>query len=177
MQTSKQEVWLRGPVTGVIPELQGIVHALLQAREEVEELMVNFPSSLLWIRLGGLASPGFHLQHMRGVLDRLFTYARNEALSEQQFMQLKQEGINTHPALKTSDLLTLLFKQIDQAVDELKSVDHSILHESRRVGRAGLPSTVMGLFVHAAEHTMRHLGQLLVTAKLIIHQHTHLRKQ
>ena len=80
----KPEVWLRGPLDGVPALLQPVAHALLQAREEINELMIGFPEELLWEKLAGMASPGFHLQHLAGVLDRLFTYARNEQLLEQQ---------------------------------------------------------------------------------------------
>ena len=74
------EVWLRGPVAGVPPPLQPVAHALLQAREEVEGLMQDFPEPKLWEKPAGVASVGFHLQHFAGVLSRLFTYARGESL-------------------------------------------------------------------------------------------------
>jgi hypothetical protein len=81
---SKAEVWLRGPLDGIPALLQPVAHALLQAREEVNELMLNFPDALLWEKPAGMASVGFHLQHMAGVLDRLYTYARAEQLNQQQ---------------------------------------------------------------------------------------------
>jgi hypothetical protein len=69
------EVWLRGPLNGIPALLQPVAHALLQAREEVNEMMDGFPENMLWQKVAGMASPGFHLQHLTGVLDRLFTYA------------------------------------------------------------------------------------------------------
>src|ERR1700679_551950 len=88
----KPEVWLRGAEDGIPPLLQPVAHALLQAREEVNEMMEGFPSVLLWEKPAGLASPGFHLQHLAGVLDRLFTYARGEQLAQQQLAYLAGEG-------------------------------------------------------------------------------------
>src|SRR5215213_4826524 len=87
------DVWLRGPLSGISFYLQPIAHALLQAKEEVSELMKDFPEEKLWVKPGGLASPGFHLQHLSGVLDRLFTYANGQALSSQQLQAFKEEGI------------------------------------------------------------------------------------
>ena len=87
-----REVWLRGPLPGFPPLLQPIAHALMQAREEVVTLMRDFPEDKRWERPAGVASVGFHLQHLTGVLDRLFTYARNESLSPGQLADLAAEG-------------------------------------------------------------------------------------
>ncbi len=94
-QTDTREVWLRGPLPGVPPLLQPVGHALLQAREEVIASMQGFPEAHLWDRPAGVASVGFHLQHLAGVLDRLFTYARGVALSPQQLDALAREGQST----------------------------------------------------------------------------------
>jgi hypothetical protein len=147
--------------------LQPVAHALLQAREEVEAVMAGFPEELLWSRPGGVASVGFHLQHLRGVLDRLFTYARGEALNPDQLNALKAEGVPS-PDLRVSVaiLLDAFRRQVDRALAELRSIDERTLTASRPVGRSQLPSTVLGLLVHAAEHVQRHVGQLLVTVRV-----------
>ena len=158
------EVWLRGPHPGVPELLQPVAHCLLQAREEVIELMVDFPEELLWEKPGGLASPGFHLQHLTGVLNRPFTYAKGAELSEDQFRYLKHEG------LKTGSLFSLtrsFYEQVEDCIEALKKTDPGQLTETRYVGRAKIPSTTLGLLFHAAEHTTRHLGQLLVTVKTL----------
>ena len=90
------EVWLRGPLPDVPALLQPVAHALLQAREEIYELMKDFPEILLWERPAGVASVGFHLQHLTGVLDRLFTYAQGHALSAAQLQYLAAEGATEH---------------------------------------------------------------------------------
>lgn len=164
----KPEVWLRGPIDGIPPLLQPVAHALLQAREEINEMMAGFPGELLWERPAGMASPGFHLQHLTGVLDRLFTYARGEALTEQQLTYLANEGKGT---VELSLLLENFNKQVDIAIKQLSETDEAILTQARGVGRAQIPSTVIGLLVHAAEHTMRHTGQLLVTVKFLVQAH------
>jgi uncharacterized damage-inducible protein DinB len=162
------EVWLRGPLPAVPPLLQPVAHALLQAREEVTEFMANFPAEKLAERPLGLASVGFHLRHLTGVLDRTFTYARGEALSEMQLAYLAAEGQPpTHPGA-VQELVQAFARQVDRALVQLENTPAATLPDWRGVGRAQLPSTVIGLLVHAAEHTTRHVGQLLVTSKLLM---------
>ena len=160
------EVWLRGPVSGVPPLLQPVVHALLQAREEVNALMIGFPSYLLWEKPFGVASVGFHLQHLTGVLDRLLTYANGNGLSPEQLKSLSTEG-TPDPAISISDLINAFYQQVDKAISQLQHTAERSLTEPRVVGRAQLPSTVIGLLTHAAEHTMRHTGQLTVTVRVV----------
>ncbi|GAB2561541.1 DinB family protein [Spirosoma areae] len=170
MQTPPEtrEVWLRGPLPDMPPLLQPIAHALMQAREEVHALMRDFPESLLWERPAGIASVGFHLQHLSGVLDRLFTYARQETLSPEQLAALTSEGKPDMATLSVQVLVRRFDEQVEQALVQLRTTDESTLTEVRVVGRAQLPSTVIGLLTHAAEHTMRHVGQLSVTARVVI---------
>ena len=165
--SSLPEVWLRGPIDGISPYLQPVAHALLEAKEEVAGFMNGFPDDLLWERPAGVASPGFHLQHLRGVLDRLFTYAEGNPLSPAQLEQLKTETKPQKENVSTKELVAAFQQQVDLSVARLKSFDEPTLTAHRGVGRAHLPSTVLGLLFHSAEHTMRHTGQLLVTAKLL----------
>lgn len=168
MSSKLPEVWLRGTLPTIPSLLQPVAHALLQANEEVQELMKDFPNSLLWEKLAGLASVGFHLQHLTGVLDRLFTYAKGGALSESQFDALKREGDATLSQTSVEDLVKAFDTQVQKSIKELEGVEEESILEVRYVGRAQLPSTVQGLLFHAAEHTMRHVGQLLVTAKILM---------
>jgi uncharacterized damage-inducible protein DinB len=160
------EVWLRGPVDGVPPLLQPVAHALLQAREEVERLMLGYPDALLWQRPAGLASAGFHLQHLAGVLDRLFTYARGEPLSGAQRAHLAAEAEPPAAGDGGRVLVEAFGEAVERSLAQLRATDERTLTEPRAVGRARLPSTVLGLLVHAAEHTQRHVGQLLVTVRV-----------
>jgi hypothetical protein len=146
--------------------VQPVAHALLQAREEVSAIMEDFPEELLWTRPGGVASAGFHLQHLVGILDRLFTYARGGALTATQLEYLKREGSVSSPAESARDLVSAFQRQVEHSLNELRTLDVGILKEPRFVGRRRLPSTVLGLLFHAAEHTQRHVGQLLVTIRV-----------
>ncbi|GGH06592.1 DinB family protein [Mucilaginibacter phyllosphaerae] len=161
------EVWLRGPLTGIPALLQPVAHALLQAREELNDLMTGFPDELLWGDVAGMASPGFHLQHLAGVLNRLFTYARGEALTAEQLNYLHAEGKPTTKTYTVMQLVDVFNKQVDDALMQLSKTDETTLTDFRGVGRGQLPSTIMGLYTHSAEHTMRHLGQLMVTVAVL----------
>jgi len=163
----KREVWLRGPVEGIPPLLQPVAHTLLQAREEVNALMAGFPEVFLWVKPAGMAAPAFHLQHFTGILDRLFTYARGEMLSEAQLAYLSAEGRETTQESDAAILIQRFNLQVDKALEQLKNTKEDKLTEVRGVGRAQIPSTVIGLLTHAAEHTMRHTGQLLVTVRVL----------
>jgi uncharacterized damage-inducible protein DinB len=114
-----------------------------------------------------MASPAFHLQHLTGILDRLFTYARGEGLTEEQFTYLNYEGKEPEQECSVKSLLAKFNSQVDTAIEQLKHTDETTLTETRGVGRAQIPSTVIGLLTHASEHTMRHTGQLLVTVRLL----------
>ncbi|PZX54049.1 DinB family protein [Algoriphagus chordae] len=162
----KPEVWLRGAIPGYSLELQPVVHAILQAQEDIHVLIKDFPEKLLWEKPAGMASPAFHLQHIAGVLDRMVTYAKGEKLNESQFDYLRKEGIE-NVTLSVEDLLQLIDKQVSEFLIFVSKTDPSILCDFRGVGRAQLPSTLGGLVFHAAEHTQRHFGQLLVTVKVL----------
>lgn len=164
-KTQPREWWQRGPVDGVPPLLQPVAHALLQAKDEVSDLMQNVPDHILWEKPAGLASPGFHLQHLRGVLDRLFTYAEGNSLSVVQLQYLRSEGVPNDTNVER--LVHAFAEQVDQSIEKLKGMDERTLTDARGVGRAQLPSTVGGLLFHSAEHTMRHVGQLLVTVRVL----------
>jgi hypothetical protein len=164
---TKREVWLRGPLPGIPPLLQPVAHTLLQAREEVNDMMQGFPEIWLWVKPKGMASPAFHLQHITGVLDRLFTYARGEALNPAQFDTLNLEGKEPYKECSVNDLLEQFNRQVDEAIKQLSKLDEQTLTEVRGVGRALIPSTVIGILTHSAEHIMRHVGQLLVTVRLL----------
>ena len=160
------EVWLRGAIKNVPSLLQPVAHALLQAREEINKIMHNFPEEKLWEQPAGVASVGFHLQHLCGVIDRLFTYAKGESLTEQQLNYLNNEGVQ-EKNISVQKLVENFNMQVDIALQQLNETKEETLADYRSVGRKKLPSTVIGLLFHAAEHTMRHTGQLLVTAKVL----------
>ncbi len=159
------EWWQRGPIDGVPPVLQPVAHILLQVRESVGELVENLTASEWNARPAGVASSAFHVRHITGVIDRLFTYARGNALSADQLAAIRLEGEQLN-AEDVAAVLNALHERVESAVAELRTIDVATLGDFRGVGRAQLPSTVIGCLVHGAEHSMRHVGQLSVTTRV-----------
>jgi hypothetical protein len=167
MSASPPEVWLRGPVPGVAPELQPAAHAILQTLEDVERTVPSLTAAQLWATPGGAASAGFHVMHLAGSMDRLLTYARGEGLSDEQRADLLKERDPGTPPPDGDALLARCRNVVTKALEQLRATPASQLAEPRSVGRARLPSTVGGLLFHAAEHGQRHAGQLITTARIV----------
>lgn len=161
------EAWLRGPVEGVSPALMPAAHALVDAMEEVKAAASGLATEELWARPGGAASVGFHLRHAAGSIERLLTYARGDGLSAAQLAALAEESEPGSPPASAAELLDGLAAAVAAALEAYRSVAGDDLHQPRKVGRAGLPSTVHGLLFHLAEHTRRHAGQVVTTARII----------
>jgi len=162
---TQPEPWLRGPLPGIPALLMPVAHALVMAREEVERALSGLGTDELWARPNGAASAGFHAMHLAGSLDRLFTYARGEQLDDEQRAALERE--KAPPPLPAEALIRDIHATIDRALAQLRATDEATLLEPREVGRMKLPSSVLGLLFHAAEHTMRHVGQAVTTAKVV----------
>ncbi len=137
------------------------------AWEHTEAAVAGLTGADLWERPGGVASPGFHLAHLTGSTDRLLTYARGERLSDKQKEALAAEARleTSRPAL--DELLQNWRAEVDRALAQLAATPEASLFDARQVGRQQLPSTVFGLLFHAAEHAMRHTGQLVTTARIV----------
>ena len=160
------EVWLRGPIEEMPQLLQPAAHALLQTSEELPYWLDEFPDEKLWEKPAGRASVGFHLKHLTGVLDRMLSYAQGRALTQEQFDYLKSEGIQDETST-TEELIANFQQKVVQALAYFKTLDEYTIKSARTVGRKELPSTVIGLLFHAAEHSQRHLGQLIATASFV----------
>jgi uncharacterized damage-inducible protein DinB len=163
---SQAEVWLRGPIDGIRPLLQPVAHSLLQCREELTSYLAGLSPDQIWRQPSGAASVGFHVRHAGGSLDRLFTYARGEQLSPAQRAALLAET-ESDQRPGAADLLAGFNAAVERALEQLRATDEQSLTAPRFVGRAKLPSTVLGLLFHAAEHTQRHAGQVVTTVKLL----------
>ena len=161
------DAWLRGPIEGVPPLLMPVAHALVQAVEDVERSVAPLRPDQIWARPSNVASVGFHRRHIAGVVDRLFTYARGEAPTPQQLAALRTEQEPGDPPAGAHELLRQLRETVERAVQQLRSTAPDALLEPRGVGQKKIPSNVVGLLFHAAEHAQRHTGQIVVTARLL----------
>jgi uncharacterized damage-inducible protein DinB len=161
---SQTEAWLSGPVEGVAPVLQPAAHALIQAREEIAHYATAASVDELWRPRGGGATAGFHALHLAGALDRLFTYAKGEALSDGQKATAKAEAV-PHPELDGPALVAIVHEAVERGLAQLRATDPATVLDFRGVGRNQLPSTVLGCLFHGAEHSTRHSGQFISTLK------------
>jgi uncharacterized damage-inducible protein DinB len=158
------EVWLTGPVPGYEPLLMPVVHSLLQVKAEIVSVMSDVSDDNLWVQPGGAASIGFHILHIGGSTERLMTYARGEQLTAMQLAAAKAEPAER---MDRRALMQTVLDQLERALDQIRATPADALLEVRKVGRAGLPSTTLGLLFHVAEHATRHAGQALTTARIL----------
>ena len=161
------EAWLSGPVPDVPPLLQPVAHALLNARQQLAEALEGLRPADLVQRPGDAASIAYHVMHAIGSLDRLFTYARGEGLSDEQRVALESESSVESRNPDAAALLREFEAAVETAMIQLRETKEATLLEPRGVGRAKLPSTVIGLLFHGGEHTVRHTGQVVTTAKIV----------
>jgi uncharacterized damage-inducible protein DinB len=158
------EPWLNGPIEGVPAHLMPVFHSFAMVREDLARYTEGLTTEDVWRRTGSLPSLGFHLRHIAHSVDRLVTYLCGEQLTEAQIAVLKQEGEPGSASLQ--ELLAGVDAQLSSAEARLRTVSKDSMEEPRYIGKKRLPSTVLGLLVHVAEHTQRHLGQAITTAKL-----------
>ena len=156
----------RGPIDGISPWLMPVAHGLEHAREELHEVVPGLPADDLWRKPGNAASVGWHLLHIVGSTDRLFTYGHGLALDDRQrsWLELERAG---QADLSAEDLLRTMDQVFDHCQEALRKLDDDALQEPREVGAAKLPSTVFGLLFHAAEHAQRHSGQVVTTVRVL----------
>ena len=159
--------WLRGPVPDVIPILQPVAHSLIDCREDVETRLIGVSVERIWTKPGNAASIGFHVRHAIGSIDRLLTYARGEELTHEQLAALKNEGVRGTGPDTAEDLIAAFQQAVERALNHVRGTHDKDLLEFRTVGRGKLPSNVIGILVHVAEHTQRHVGQMSTTLKIV----------
>jgi uncharacterized damage-inducible protein DinB len=137
--------------------------AFEQAGEDIRHWTERLTADQIWSRPHGVAPVGFHLRHIAGSIDRLTTYLRGEPLTPEQLKALQHE---MDPGAGLVDLLADVDRALAKSAATIQKLDPERITEPRNVGRKQLPTTVIGLVVHLAEHTQRHVGELIVTAKL-----------
>ena len=165
--STQPEPWLRGPLPGIVPVLQPAAHALVLALEDVEHALEGLSEDDFWQQPGGITPLGFHVVHLAGATDRLPTYARGEAPSGEQKTAAgaEREPTKTRPTIAAT--LEAWRTGVARAMAQLRATSESDLAKPIAIGRAQLPSTVIGAIFHAAEHAARHAGQVVTTAKLL----------
>ena len=162
LMANSPEPWLRGPIPGLHPLLAPILYSFLQAREDLGHYTEGLTTDQLWASPHGFGSVGFHLRHIAGSTDRLITYLQKRPLSREQMAAL---GAEKEPGASREQLLASVDRAFSEAEAVVRGLDAGCLAEPRSVGRKHLPTTVAGLLTHIAEHTQRHVGQVISAAK------------
>ena len=157
------EPWMRGPIPGVPVLVSPVLFTFQQAREELAKYTEGLTSEQIWATPYGFGSVGFHIRHIARSVERLMTYVQGGQLTAAQLADLKSEK---HPGASRDQLLAELNASFEAAERVVRNLDRASLTEPREIGRKRLPSTVIGLLTHIAEHTQRHIGQAISAAKL-----------
>jgi uncharacterized damage-inducible protein DinB len=158
------EPWLRGPIAGVDPLRAPILYTFAQATEDLAAYTRDLTDDQIWAEPHGFGSVGFHLRHIAGSTDRLFTYLQGGQLSRAQMEELSAE--KSHGGPGRVELLAEMRRVFAECEAVVRGLDPSRLADPCEVGRKRLPTTVVGLLTHIAEHIQRHVGQAISAAKL-----------
>ncbi len=163
---STLEPWLQGTLQDVPAIPRAVLHALELAQQDLERWCEPLQDAQLNLSSNDVPSVAFHIRHIIGSIDRLLTYAEGRQLSETQMQVLGEE----HGPISSDELFAALDSSLKKAAVRVRALDPSQFEEERKVGRKERPTTLGGLLVHVAEHTQRHVGQAIVTAKIVRHQ-------
>jgi uncharacterized damage-inducible protein DinB len=144
-----------------------VLHALELAREDLERWCDGLTDAELHARPGGIAPVAFHLRHIARSIDRLLSYAEGKLLSAEQISAMKAE---MDPGGSRNELMAELVVAIAKSGKRIRAFSEEQLQEDRHVGKKQLPTSVGGLLVHVADHTQRHTGQAITTAKILVAQ-------
>jgi len=167
---SQPEPWLRGTLIDLPAEQRAVLHAMQLAHEDIRRWCGPLTEEELSARPHGLAPVAFHIRHIVGSLDRLLTYAEGKTLDDEQKRRMVSEMDSpTH----RDELLTLFEHGLVDTEVRVRAINMERWQEPRGVGRKQLPTTVAGLLIHCAEHTQRHVGQAITTAKVLLAQRDH----
>ena len=157
------EPWLRGPISGVHPLIAPVLYAFQQAREDLAKFTEGLTPEQLWASPHGFGSAGFHIVHIAGSTERLMSYLQQRPLTETQLQALRDEARPL--GCRREEALAVLDAALRDAEAVVRSIDPATLEHPRGVGRKQLPTTVIGLLTHIAEHTQRHIGQAISACK------------
>jgi uncharacterized damage-inducible protein DinB len=162
---STPEPWLRGTLTEVSAVPRAVLHALELAEEDLRRWCANLSDSEINAQSHGLPSVAFQIRHVGRSIDRLLTYAEGKQLSSEQLAALREESQTVSSAGAVFEELSAAMRR---SAERVRALAKSDLELPRSVGKKALPTSLGGLLVHVADHTQRHVGQAITTAKIIL---------
>jgi uncharacterized damage-inducible protein DinB len=161
------EPWLSGTLTDLPVVQRAVMHSLQMAEEDTAKWCGALDDHELHARPFQLPSIAFQLRHIARSLDRFCCYAEGVPLTEQQLTTLATE---MDPSGTRESIFEELNESLSNTRHRLDAIVRQPLDQPIKIGRKGLPTTLAGLLIHAAEHTQRHVGQAITTAKVILAQ-------
>jgi uncharacterized damage-inducible protein DinB len=163
-QASYIEPWLRGTHTDVPAAQRAVLHALELALDDLKQWTADLSEDEIHAHPLGLNSIAFLLRHIGRSTDRILTYAEGNQLSAEQFTAYKNEQSGEE---SKAALLAEVESTFTRAAERVRALAGADLETVRGVGRKSLPTSIGGAMLHVADHTMRHVGQVITTAKVI----------
>jgi uncharacterized damage-inducible protein DinB len=158
------EPWLRGTHADTPAVGRGVLHAFDLALDDITKWTEGLNDLEVHAQPLGLPAISFHLKHIARSTDRLLTYAEGGQISSEQLTLLKSEQGGSETL---SELLAELETSFSNAADRVRVLATADFNTFRGVGRKQLPTSIGGALVHVADHTQRHVGQVVTTAKVI----------
>lgn len=162
--SDQKEPWLRGTLTDLPAVPRAVFHALELAREDLDKWCGDLSDAEMNARVSGTPPVAFHLKHIGGSMDRLLTYAEGSRLTPEQIAAMKSE---LDPVASGKEVFAELRAAFERSMQRIRTLAEVNLEETRTVGGKRLPTSVGGLLVHVADHTQRHVGQAITTAKIV----------
>jgi uncharacterized damage-inducible protein DinB len=162
--SDQQEPWLRGTLTDLPAVPRAVIHALELAREDIHKWCGDLSDEELNARVSGIAPVAFQLKHIAGSMDRLLTYAEGSRLTPEQIAAMKSELDSVNAG---KELFAGLHAAFERSMQRIRTLAEVNVEQARTVGGKQLPTSVGGLLVHVADHTQRHVGQAITTAKIV----------
>ena len=158
------EPWLRGTHAEVQAVGRAVLHALELALDDLTNWTEGLTDAEIHAQPLGLTSIAFHLRHIAGSTDRILSYAEGNQLTAEQLAALKAEQ-DGDEAL--AELLAEVEISFSNAADRVRVLAAANFDNPRGVGRKQLPTSIGGALIHVADHTQRHVGQIVTTAKVL----------
>ena len=167
--SSAPEPWLSGSHTDVPAAARAVLHALELAQDDIRKWTAGLTDLEIHTLPHGLPPLAFHLRHIARSVDRILTYAEGNQLSDGQLALLKSEQVG--PQHGERETLAALIAEIERsfanAAQRIRALGHADFDTPRTVGRKQLPTSLGGALIHVADHTQRHTGQVITTARVL----------
>jgi uncharacterized damage-inducible protein DinB len=167
LQSPYTEPWLRGTHLEVHAAGRAVLHALELALDDLRKWTGDLTDAEIHSQQFGLSSIAFLLRHITGSVDRILTYAEGSQLTDAQMLVLKSEKNGEEDRERLAELLAAVEGTFTRAAERIRRLASADLNTPRMVGRKQLPTTLGGALIHVADHTQRHVGQVVTTAKVL----------